>query len=139
MANKNHKTIEEVFELCLENLKEHNLTLDEFCKTFKIEKDFAEALLDPQNKMLNNISRFIESSGYRLTPRKYNITTHSHSYIGEFLLIKRLIEPKCSINYDFSEQKFFRLRKKNKHTIFSLTDKQNIISDFEKYLTEKVL
>lgn len=139
MANKNHRTIEDLVSLCLENLKEHNLTLDEFCETFKIDKTFAEALVDPQNKMLNNLSRFISNSGYRITTRKYNIRTHKHKYVGKYVLIERIVEPRCKVNYDLAEQKFFRLRKKNRHTKMSLTDEQNILYDFQEYLINNVL
>ena len=136
---KNHKTIEEVVSLCFENLKNHNLTLDEFCKTFKIDKTFTEALIDPQNELLSNLSRFIYNSGYRISPRRYDVKIHRHKFVGNYILIERLVEPRCYVNYDLVEQKFFRLRKKNMHTKMSLIDTQNNLHDFQEYLTKNVL
>lgn len=136
---KNHKTIEEIVYLSFENIKENNMTIDEFCQTFKVDKYFAEALIDPQNVILGNLSRLVKHSGYRMTLRKYKLRTHKHSMVGEYLLIRRLIEPKCSVNYDFSEQKFFRLRAKRKEIKLSIVDKQNIMHDFQEYLFNKVL
>jgi hypothetical protein len=136
---KNHKTIEELVSLCFDNLKNHNLTLDEFCQTFKIDKTFTEALIDPQNEILSSLSRFIYNSGYRITARRYDIPTHKHKFVGKYILIERLIEPKCYVNYDKAEQKFFRFRKKNNNSKMSMIDKQNYLHDFQEYLINHVL
>lgn len=136
---KNHKTIEEIVAISLENIKKNNITLDEFCKTFKVDKCFIEALLDPTNEILINLTKLVKHSGFRMTLRKYRMKTHAHSMVGEFLLIERLIEPKCNVNYDFVEQRFFRFRPVNKKQKLTIIDKQNIMHDFQEYLVNRVL
>lgn len=130
---KNHKTLEEIVEICIDNLKKHKMTIDELCQTFDLDKVTVEAIIDPENSIINTLSRMITGSGCRLTSRIYDIPIHTHKYIGNYLLITRLIEPKCTVNYDFSEQKFFRFKQTNKHNRISITDKQSILFDFEEY------
>ena len=63
--------------------------------------------------------------------RSYGIISHSYQKLENHIWIRRNIEPKCRVKFDYTTQRFYDLEPIHKHVKLTHTQKQNIMYDFE--------
>lgn len=135
---KRHKSLREVLPLMLEQFKTNNLTLEEVSKSSGVDIKFIEALLDDENSILLNLTKLMDFANIKTSFRAYGIISHSYQKLESHIWIRRNIEPKCRVKFDYTTQRFYDLEPIQKHIKLTHTQKQNIMYDFELFKETRI-
>lgn len=135
---KRHKDLKEILPLMIDQFKKNNLTLNEVAESSKVDIHFLESLLDKENPTLSNLSRLLQFANIKCSFRVYGMSSHTHYTFPDYISIKRHIEPKCSVKFDFATQNYYDLNPAQAHQRLSFTQKQNVMHDFERYKENRI-
>lgn len=135
---KRHKELKEILPLLLNQFKDNNLSLEEVSKSSKVDINFIEALLDDENPILSNLTKLMNFANIKTSFRSYGIISHSYQKLENHIWIRRNIEPKCRVKFDYTTQRFYDLEPIHKHVKLTHTQKQNIMYDFELFKETRI-
>ena len=127
----------EVFNSVKNKLINKNLTIEEVAENTGVKQEVVEFLLDPNNNIIDDLSRIILFTKTGLEQRDYIFKTYTITEEDTQLKITRVIKPKCSIYFDKPTQEFYHFTAKyKKHNKLSNTRKMLIMSEMKDFLQD---